>query len=186
MSYLDKIDQVIVCPAIRCDGEVFPSHKHFDASICDYLVGMCKTVDKETERYMEAGFITQYLDFVNPIEALSIARTAGQISYSNTEMLRFSDIYNPKGTFIIAAANRIKETKLIVVSARHADATMRAQYSKFGISRLDTRRSHMEQGFIDNHGKWYTREEALIQFERVGQRLADPIVGRMLFSENIY
>jgi len=186
MSYLDKVGQVIVCPAVRCDGEVFPSHKHFDTSICDYLVGACKNVDKETESYMEAGFITQYLDFVNPIEALAIARTAGQITFSNTELLRFDDIYHPKGTFIIAAANRLKKNNLIVVSARHSDAVMRAQYPKFGIGRLDARRAHMEQGFIDNHGKWYTREDALLQFERVGQRLADPIVGRKLFSENIY
>lgn len=42
------------------------------------------------------------------------------------------------------------------------------------------------QGFVDNKGKFVTREEALIIAEEAGQRFWDPVRHEQLFSENLY
>lgn len=84
---------------------------------------------------------------------------------------------------IVAAANKSKKDGLIVVGARHFDSLMRAQINAAG--RLST--EFNDQGFIDQFGNFYSREEAFIIAGSNGQ-----IIRRCggddgcLFSENLY
>lgn len=104
---------------------------------------------------------------------------------------------------IVAAANRHKESGLIVVGARHYDRLMRAQI--FAISgtnmadaadwenNKDTVISDKtwlgcDQGFIDNYGDFLTRKEAWYVADNAGQIFNQDKYGRegYLFSENIH
>jgi len=89
--------------------------------------------------------------------------------------------------WIVCAANRFDD--IIVCGARHYDSAM--------MSSIDRHREHglclkyeCEQGFIDQFGKFYTREEAWKIAEKNGQikrRVGgDTINGGKLFSENLY
>lgn len=84
---------------------------------------------------------------------------------------------------IVAAANRSTADGLLVVGARHFDACMREQIK--AMSRKHT--EFTEQGFIDQHCKFYTREEAFIVASENGQikRRCGGDDGK-LFSENLY
>lgn len=81
---------------------------------------------------------------------------------------------------IVCAANRHTITSSIVVGVRHWDVLMRQHI-------FDKDYSDYEQGFIDNKGKFLTREEAYVVAEREGQ-----IIRRVggdegvLYSENLY
>lgn len=44
----------------------------------------------------------------------------------------------------------------------------------------------VEQGFVDSRGNFYNRQDALKEFLRCEQLLADTLHGNELFSENIY
>ena len=83
---------------------------------------------------------------------------------------------------IVCAANRHKFDGDIdiILGIRHWDKLMRQQA-------FDSDYSDYEQGFIDNKGKFLTREEAWVVAEREGQ-----IIRRVggdegcLYSENLY
>ena len=90
---------------------------------------------------------------------------------------------------IVCAANQysclLDETKtLIVIGARHWDSIMRDHFRLIS-DRVD-RKSEI-QGFIDQFGKFYTRQEAFVIAEENNQ-----IIRRVggdngkLFSENLY
>jgi hypothetical protein len=83
---------------------------------------------------------------------------------------------------IVCAANRHRKSGLIVCAPRHFDATMHAV-----LLQLDGDWRTSEQGFVDQHGKFYTREEAWKIAEANGQLLrrfgGD---GVDLYSENLY
>lgn len=96
---------------------------------------------------------------------------------------------------IVCAANRHQATGLIICGARHWDSVMRATI-RYSLSRLSYRlfgapsKGRWDQGFIDQHGKWYTRTEAWVVAQangqvkrRVGGDTAD---GGTLFSESLY
>lgn len=83
---------------------------------------------------------------------------------------------------IVCAANRHKFVGDIdiILGIRHWDELMRQQVS-------DSDYSNYEQGFIDNKGKFLTREEAFVVAEREGQIIR--CVGGdegVLYSENLY
>lgn len=71
---------------------------------------------------------------------------------------------------------------VLVCAPRHFDMTMHAQLARMGADG-----KHTEQGFIDQHGKFYSREEAWKIAEANGQiiRLVGGVKGR-LYSENLY
>lgn len=88
--------------------------------------------------------------------------------------------------YIVCAANR-RPDGLIIAGARHWDSVMRAT-----VRALDTSPDYgaYDQGFIDQHGKWYTRTEAWAIAQangqikrRVGGDTAD---GGTLYSEALY
>lgn len=84
---------------------------------------------------------------------------------------------------IVAAANRSSVDGFLVVGARHFDTCMRAQIKESGRKHTE----FTEQGFIDQHCNFYTREEAYLIAERNGQIFrrcgGDELC---LFSENLY
>lgn len=69
--------------------------------------------------------------------------------------------------WIVCAANRHRDTGLIVAGARHYDAVMREQmYANGGFPFWN----NCDQGFIDQRGEFLTREEALVIALANGQR----------------
>ena len=89
--------------------------------------------------------------------------------------------------WIVCAANRYGD--LIVPSARHHDALMNKLIARLGGShKLLDEDGHTEQGFIDQYGKWWNREDAFIIAERNGQDvdLTRNSVPDRLYSEGLY
>lgn len=94
---------------------------------------------------------------------------------------------------IVCAANR-NASGDIVVGPRHFDETMIKnilRYTYF-VDEIDVDNKFKEQGFINQHGEFLTREEAWIVAEdagqiirRVGGDMSPDGVGK-LFSENLY
>lgn len=83
---------------------------------------------------------------------------------------------------IVAAAIRHKTAGWIVVSARHFDALMRDQLNSTGRDFKGC-----EQGFIDNHGQFWNREDAWDIAECCCQIKRDlPCGGGVLYSEHLY
>jgi hypothetical protein len=84
--------------------------------------------------------------------------------------------------FVVCAANR-KENR-IICGARHYDPIMRAQINA---SEGADWWKGCEQGFIDQFGRFYTREEALVVAKTNGQ-IKRRVGGddKELFSESLY
>ncbi len=86
--------------------------------------------------------------------------------------------------YIVCAANKHKETDLIIPGARHFDKFM------VDIMKLLSLRKVWEQGFIDNRRNFHTREEAWKIAKAAGQirrRVGgDCANGGTLYSENLY
>lgn len=92
---------------------------------------------------------------------------------------------------IVCAANRHRDTGLVICGARHWDPVMRATLERLHPLEVYARSwTKWDQGFIDQHGQWYTRTEAWVVAQangqirrRVGGDTAD---GGTLYSENLY
>jgi hypothetical protein len=83
---------------------------------------------------------------------------------------------------IVCAAIQLA-TGLIVPSARHLDMTMRLVIASIGAKTMQG----SIQGFIDQHGQFYTREQAwpiALANEQIRRRVGGDD-GR-LYSENLY
>ncbi|MDR6421298.1 hypothetical protein J2801_003586 [Paraburkholderia phenoliruptrix] len=82
---------------------------------------------------------------------------------------------------IVCAANRKRFTGHVVLGIRHWDAFMRG---------IDSEGDPVDQGFIDNRGKFLSRAEAWKVAEAAGQIIrrvgGDEKDGGTLYSENIY
>lgn len=82
---------------------------------------------------------------------------------------------------IVCAANRFENGPMIV-GARHFDQHMVEQMQYMGLKGSDP---HV-QGFIDQYGHFYTREQAWKIAEENGQIIREVSSPGMLFSENLY
>jgi hypothetical protein len=91
---------------------------------------------------------------------------------------------NEKTPIIVCAANKHNETGLIVCGARHYDNIMRQQMYQLGGFPYW---NNCEQGFIDQFGKFYNREEAL-KLAKENNQIRYRCGGddKELFSENLY
>lgn len=87
---------------------------------------------------------------------------------------------------IVCAAIRNKRDGSLILGPRHFDATMRDAIKE---SKRMTW-NNADQGFIDQHGKFLTREEAYMVANAAGQIISqvggDSANGGTLYSENIY
>ena len=99
------------------------------------------------------------------------------------------------GRFVVCAANRVNNPKepgkyLIVAGARHFDAIMHQQIKQLHqIHDLDGMALRWEQGFIDQHGVFMDRREALQVATEAGQlntRRSKTSPEDRLFSEDLY
>ena len=92
---------------------------------------------------------------------------------------------------VVCAAIRNRVTQQIICGARHYDAIMRQQIQAcagwFRRKTILRNWRRAEQGFIDNHGVFMTREEALALALETQQRIrrcgGDTT---RLYSENLY
>ena len=75
------------------------------------------------------------------------------------------------------------DTAHVVVSVRYWDHLAHEQVRLLGDMAKDWT---WVQGFVDNKGKFVTREEALVIAEEAGQRFWDELRYEQLFSENLY
>jgi len=82
---------------------------------------------------------------------------------------------------IVCAANRF-ENGPILIGARHFDQHMHIQANYMGVKGSEPH----EQGFIDQYGKFYNREEAWEIAKKNGQIIRDVSSPGSLFSENLY
>lgn len=83
---------------------------------------------------------------------------------------------------IVCAAVQLKDG-LVVPSARHFDMTMRLVIASLGKEKLPG----ATQGFIDQHGRFYSRQEAWMVASENGQlRRRVPGDEGTLYSENLY
>lgn len=91
--------------------------------------------------------------------------------------------WKPGEPRVVCAAIRDKLGR-IITGARHYDALMVAQIRR-SVADQDSFRT-AEQGFIDQHGNFLTREEAMVIALRWGQIIRDDEGRQSLYSENLY
>lgn len=88
---------------------------------------------------------------------------------------------------IVCAANML-EDGTIIVGARHFDHLMHQQIQNYlkvnGIKNINS--SKTIQGFIDQFGTFYDREESYVIAERANQIIRDHDVVGKLYSEHLY
>mgnify|MGYP001560791551 CR=1 FL=1 len=91
--------------------------------------------------------------------------------------------YEPVKRKIVTAANRHRESGVMLVGARHWSPAMRQQCKAMNITSKD-----FEQGFIDQYDQFITREDAM----RIALKNGQPLIrcpgadGNELFSENLH
>ena len=87
---------------------------------------------------------------------------------------------------IVSAANRYKD--IIVMGPRHYSNLMRTQIEAYGGIKVlrEYAGDEYEQGFVDQYGTFYTREESLKIANDQGQiRYPHHVPGSQLFSEGL-
>ncbi|MDB4314480.1 hypothetical protein N9955_00465 [bacterium] len=98
------------------------------------------------------------------------------------ESWELNEIEKPK-PWIVCAANKHKKTHLIICGARHWDSLMRGQVEAMGGYNYN----EWTQGFVDQFGEYYNREEAHKIAKSNNQIIkyhgGDKVT---LFSENLY
>ena len=89
---------------------------------------------------------------------------------------------------VVCAANLCISSGAIILGARHWDKCMVNHHNLFEIAEVDT--SFDDQGFIDQHGVFMSRQEAWEVAEKAGQIVrrvgGDDADGGTLYSENLY
>lgn len=85
---------------------------------------------------------------------------------------------------IVSAANLYGDH--IVMGIRHFDALMRDQLVAIRANDPDKFRMRPIQGFVDNHGKFLTRKEALVVAQAAGQIRYKHEPEYELYSEDLY
>ena len=92
--------------------------------------------------------------------------------------------------YVVCAANRHKETGIVICGARHWDSIMCTVAEALELRGIG-RGGEWEQGFIDQYQKYLTREEAAKLVKQNKQELHGELVpevgiGNCLFSEHLY
>lgn len=85
---------------------------------------------------------------------------------------------------VVCAANKSKVTGRIICGARHWDSVMRSHCVVD--SKIEYEWKAPDQGFIDQHGVWMDRKEALAVATAAGQIKHKHGVSTLLFSEDLY
>ena len=89
----------------------------------------------------------------------------------------------PQVRIIVTAANKLSDTGVILVGARHWDILMRAQFDALAMDKPSP--DKIEQGFIDQYGQFLSRADAYFIAHNTGQILIGEDWGE-LYSENLH
>lgn len=94
--------------------------------------------------------------------------------------------YKQGQRYIVCAANISSDEEVMLIGARHWDRLMHQQADMH-----PDKAFHIHgQGFIDQYGKWYSRQDAWKIAEEAGQIRrrcgGDDSDGGTLYSENLY
>jgi hypothetical protein len=111
-----------------------------------------------------------------------IRRLEKQVAELSAQSESASIVWKPGEQRVVCAALRDAAGRL-VTGARHFDQVMLEQIKRGPDT--DAWRG-AEQGFIDQHGKFLTREEAMAIATKWGQIIRDDEGRQSLFSENLY
>ena len=129
---------------------------------------------------------------------IPVARSVAHLTLTTTDKMTPMSEWQPTAQpWIVCAANRNSITGVIVCGARHFDKTMQIQVNSMApwYSRLHHRLrlrhwrngwSQSDQGFIDQWGRFYHRQEALELAQQNGQCFRNPKAVHCLFSEDLY
>jgi len=97
-----------------------------------------------------------------------------------------NNITKPQQTIVCAAC---KSGSIILCGVRHWDKIMNKLFAKIKVAYPDLRSSGFEQGFVDQFGKFLTREEAMEIVKENGQPFDKERNGgsdKELYSEGLY
>lgn len=102
----------------------------------------------------------------------------------NTEIQAGSDAAEQRRVVCSAV---LFEDNTVILGARHWDGHMRVQVQRLSLSAKRCMRKEVSQGFVDQHGTYMDRKEALKVALAAGQR-AYRCGGdeHQLYSENLY
>lgn len=109
-----------------------------------------------------------------------------EISALTAVISRFEQTVEP-GRRIVCAAIQLPDLVTPIIGPRHYDDTMHDTIMLEPPELIEAWRHEAEQGFIDQHGVFLTREEAWVVAEAAGQiirRVGGD--GQRLYSENLY
>lgn len=91
---------------------------------------------------------------------------------------------------IVCAANLCEDTGIVILGVRHWDTFMRENKNDINVFWDSAFSTNVEQGFVDQFGKFYTRTEAWKIAEKNNQIIrrvgGDTANGGTLYSENLY
>jgi hypothetical protein len=91
------------------------------------------------------------------------------------------------GRRVVCAAIKLPDVDTPIIGPRHYDAVMHDTIILEPPELIEAWRHEAEQGFIDQHGHFLTREEAWSIAEAAGQIIRRVIGdGQRLYSENLY
>lgn len=93
---------------------------------------------------------------------------------------------NKPKRWVVCAANRHRESGLIICGVRHYDPLMRAQMKE---GKGFPYWLNCDQGFVDQYGVFMDREEAFLIAKENEQIIGETpccIFGKELFSEDLY
>ena len=95
-------------------------------------------------------------------------------------------VNDPQRRKIIAAANKLGDSGVLLVGARHWDLVMHRQFEAMKDSLgLSSHATCIKQGFIDQYGQFVDRKEAL----EIAHKNNQELIGKdwpELYSENLY
>lgn len=172
----------VVGDVITSDGQAITRHISSNKYHLLHDLGMTKsglssTYAKMFSEVYPEGYRTEFVEF----EAVLTHPVVGKFFKKPERVEETVDDAGLSPPRIVCAANRYGDT--IVPSARHHDALMNSLIKELGFNISPGR---WEQGFIDQHRKFYTREEAWVIAERNGQIIREVSSPGVLYSENLY
>jgi hypothetical protein len=182
---MSTLNERIVCAAIQHEAnkdDIILGIKHFD----DFML---RLVTDNLNNYID-GFVTNKLKFVNRVEAYNIAVKSKQITKSENKLLISEQLYHPEDKRRLVCAANMYDNGKIILGVRHFDGFMYKTINwnrKSADEKTKYEIGRHRQGFIDQFGNFYHRDDALKLAIARNQIIRDKDkLNKELFSENLY
>lgn len=179
---------VIVAAALKIDNRIIHGVNHYDQLMTDMLARLGLS-----GMYGQRGYIDQYCNFIDIEKAYFIAILEKQfLNGSNNKSTPFgleaADLWgDSKQRIVVCAANKFDD--LVIPSARHFDTGMNRILDYFPEHPANDPANQMLEGFVDQHGMWMDRGEALevaTVAKQINKRRPKTSPDYVLFSEDLY